>query len=173
MRRRHRAFRVPPLESCNTDLQPVRALTNERIEYIANLVAHGIAGEETQRLQSKRLLNLLRELDDAQIVVLSSYLQKNERDREFWKRNSAILAVVAATHTSEQAEIEEAAIQQLATDQLIRLGLLRPQFTYVSRDEPPEFDSRTGMMKAGLRPQLTVLGRLVLRQMGLAEEHEF
>ena len=52
--------------------QSVRALSNERKEYIANAVANGITGEAKDGLESKRLLNLLGELDDAEIIVLSS-----------------------------------------------------------------------------------------------------
>jgi hypothetical protein len=81
-------------------LQSVRALTDERIQYIANLVTDGITGQNIGRLESKRLLNLLTHVDDVQIIVLTSYLVKHEHDREFRDRHSAILDVVIATqHT--------------------------------------------------------------------------
>src|SRR5437762_10825181 len=56
--------------------QSARALSQERIEYIANLVSHGLLGEEKERLESKRLFNILREVDDDQIIMLTSHLQK-------------------------------------------------------------------------------------------------
>ena len=50
-------------------IQSARALSDERKAYIANLVASGIKGDEAERLQAKRLLRLLREVDDRQIIV--------------------------------------------------------------------------------------------------------
>src|SRR5690348_12709636 len=40
--------------------QSIRALSRERKEYMAELVARRITGEEKEQIESKRLLNLLR-----------------------------------------------------------------------------------------------------------------
>jgi hypothetical protein len=53
----------------------------------------------------------------------------------------------------------------------VQLGLLRSNFKGVKKEEIPEFDSRTGMVKASGR-QITSLGRLLLRQSGLAAPGE-
>ena len=154
-------------------MQSARAIRTDRIEYLAKLVADGIVGDDAQRLQSKRLLNLLRELDDAQIIVLASHLQKNQRDSEFWKRHPGTVDFPFVSIDATRAEEDKALIQQLATDQLIRLGLLKPHFATVRQGEIPELDIRTGMLKAAPYAELKSLGLLVLRQLGLAGEEDF
>ena len=151
--------------------QAARALSGERIGYIANLVTTGITGAEKERLESKRLLNVLRELDDAEIIVLASNLQKNQ-DKEFWKRHYGVLNPIAPTHASSQSEIDTATIQELASTRLVRLGLLKPRFSMTQRGELPVFDDHTGMIKAS-GVELTSVGRLLLRKIGLAGQDEF
>lgn len=45
-------------------VQSVRALSEERRAYITQLVANGITGDEKARIEAKRLLNLLEQIDD-------------------------------------------------------------------------------------------------------------
>ena len=151
--------------------QSAKALSDERRIYIANLVATGITGAEKERLESKRLLNLLRELDDAEIIVLASNLQKNQDD-EFWNRHDTVLHPVLAHLGSSQEELDAATVQQLARTHLSRLGLLKPRFARPRKNELPEFDDNTGMIKAS-GDELTSLARLLLRRIGLAGDQDF
>lgn len=151
--------------------QSARSLSEERLKYIATLVATGITGEEKEEAESKRLLNLLASITDDQIIILASYLNKN-RTGEFREIHQDILFTPFATLGSSQDEVDESTVSQLARNQLASLGLLRPNFSRPRREQLPEFDPETGMMKAN-GYQLTPIGRLLLRRIELAENDDF
>ena len=151
--------------------QSTRSLSEDRLKYIANLVATGITGEEKEEAESKRLLNILANITDDQVVILASYLVKN-RTQDYWEIHRDILYPPVATMGSSQDEIDQSTISRLARQQLVTLGLLRPHFTRPRRGELPEFDLDTGMVKAN-GYELTPSGRLLLRRIGLAESDEF
>lgn len=67
---------------------------------------------------------------------------------------------------STQAELDKHAIYMSYTDHLVRLGLLRPRFRKPKKGELPEFDEKTGMLKAS-GYDVTPLGRLMLRYIDL------
>jgi hypothetical protein len=113
--------------------QAVRALSDDRKAYIARLVATGISGNETTRLQSKRLLALLGEVDDDQIVVLTSYLHRHHGDEAFYQKHSAVLHPVVAAIGASQEQLDKSTVHQLARQQLVRLGLLRQHFRKPTR----------------------------------------
>lgn len=73
---------------------------------------------------------------------------------------------------SSREELDRDEMYRLARSHLVDLGLLKATFRKPKRGEAPEFDEKTGMMKAkGL--ELSPLGRLLLRRVGVAEEDEF
>ena len=152
--------------------QAIRSLSEKRTEYIANVVARGLSGEEKEELEAKRMLNLLTQLDDGQIILLSSYLDKNRNDEEFWKIHEDVLKPKAVNLESSQEEIDVATIQEMAKRELVRLGLLRPRIRKPPRGQLPEFDEKTGMMKA-FGHDITSLGRLFLRHIDLAGADDF
>ena len=162
-------------QAANIDLfedgahQAVRALSEERKRYIADLVASGIIGDDVGRLQAKRLLALLAEIDDDQIIILASNLQKHRHDLGFRERHHATLTPKVAAMGSDREEIDEATLHEQARAHLIRLGLLRPRFKRLARGELPQFDEQTGMMKASY-VELTSIGRMLLRLIGLADD---
>ncbi len=51
-------------------VQASRSLSNERREYIANVVANGISDEEKNYADSKYILKLLGELNDQEVIWL-------------------------------------------------------------------------------------------------------
>lgn len=151
--------------------QSARALSAERQEQIASLVSSGLLGDHKERIEAKRLLQLLRQIDDDQIVILASYLHKNQND-EFRAKHAAVLDPVPAHLGSDQEELDSETGFRLARQQLATLGLLRPRFKAPRKNELPEFDTKTGMIKqAGY--ELTPLGRMLLTRIGLAEVGEF
>ncbi len=152
--------------------QSVRAVSDERKDYIASIVANGLSGDDKDRLQAKRLLKLLAEVDDGQIIVLASYLHKNSEDDAFRERHKVVLNPIATHAASTQEEIEAAALHEIARVELLRLGLLRADFKSPRKGEIPEFDNKTGMMKANSR-SLTPLGRMLLVQIGVAASGDF
>jgi hypothetical protein len=149
-----------------------RALSDDKRERIARLVAYGISGDEQAGIEAKRLLQLITRLGDDQIIRLTSYLHRHQRDTEFRAKHASVLEPVFAHHGSTREELDRALVQDMAKAELIDLGLLREQFKKPKKGELPEFDEKTGRMKAGHR-DLSPLGRLLLRRIGLAEQDEF
>jgi hypothetical protein len=149
-------------------VQAWRALTPERMDYIAKVVAEGIAGDDLAKIEAKRILGLLRQIDDDQIVILISYLYRYQRDEEFYAKHERILKPVAAHMGSSREELDADAMFKLARAQLIQLGLLKNQFKKPAKGALPEFDDDTGTMKVSSR-SVTPTGRLLLRRIGVAE----
>lgn len=148
-----------------------RALSEEKRERIARLVAYGISGDDQARLEAKRLLELLSQLEDDQIIILASYLSKHQRDSDFHKKHEQTLAPTAVHMGSTGAEHDVALVRGLGREELIRLGLLRERFKKPAKGQLPEFDEKTGRVKVQGR-DLSSLGRLLLRRLGLAGEGE-
>lgn len=104
--------------------QAIRSLSEERTEYIANVVARGLSGEEKEELAAKRILTLLTQLDDGQIILLASRLTKNRRNDEFWKIHSDTLKFESVSFKSSPQERDRATMREMAEQGLVRLGLL-------------------------------------------------
>ena len=151
--------------------QSTQALTEERRDYIANLVTYGLTGDEKARIEAKRLLSLLNEIDDAQIISLTSKLHRHRSDSEFFSTHEAVLAPVGAHMGSPPEEHEREVMFELARSELLRLGLLNLSFWTPKKGELPEFDRHTGTVKA--RGQdLSQVGRMLLARIGIAEPGE-
>lgn len=145
-----------------------RALSDERREHIARVVADGLKGDDAARLEAKRMLNLLSELGDDQLLILLSHTHTYSRDEAFLEKHAAALSSVYAHLGSSQEELDKDVINRLARDQLTRLGLLRPRFAQPRKGQIPEFDFHTGTVKTqGL--EVSPLGRLLLSRIGLLE----
>ena len=60
--------------------QSARALSQERIHRIAALLKNSLTDEELRHLQDKRVLDLLAELNDAELIILQSYSREARFD---------------------------------------------------------------------------------------------
>ena len=54
-------------------LQATRALSEERIAYIASLLKNSLMDEDLEHIAYKKLLSLLGELNDLEVLILKSY----------------------------------------------------------------------------------------------------
>jgi predicted transcriptional regulator len=63
---------------------------------------------------------------------------------------------------SLQEDADRGAVQEIYRDRLRRLGLVRATYKKPKKGEQPEWDLKTGMIKAG-SPRITPLSRLLLR----------
>lgn len=149
----------------------LKSYSKERIEYIAAIVANGISGKDKEEAEANRMLRLLSELEDDQVIVLASYLNKNKHNKEFRETHASVLEhkidyVGGGIERSDAAEMQQAAKQQL-----VRLKLLKPIFKMPHKSELPEFDTKTGMIKLS-HYDITWLGSMLLRYLGLAEPGE-
>ena len=152
--------------------QATRATTQSRREKIASIVAVGLKGDDSSRLEAKRLLSLMQDVDDDQMIILASMLRRNIQDEDFQRRHEAILEPVFLSLDADQEQQDRSINYDLARSRLVQLGLLAPRFRKPAAGKPQEFDDKTGMMKAagfGLTP----LGLLLLRRSGLADDDEF
>lgn len=150
-------------------LQSSRALSTERLEYIAKIVTFGLSGELKAQIEAKRLLNAIRTLDDDQLVILSSYLRRNVVDDEFNERHVNILY---PPRYHGEDDFDGDTTFEFARSGLHALGLIAHHFVRPRKGEPPEFDERTGMLKSS-STMLTPLGRLLLRRIGLAGQDDY
>lgn len=150
--------------------QAARATTQSRLEHIANIVANGLRPEDLEVAQVKRMLWLLGQLNDEEIVILRSGLARTREellaDTDFRRNNEPLLAPDATDLGSNEEEIEEAALKASYRQHLFDLGLVRHRFRSPRRGELPEFDIKTGMIKAQ-GSDLTRLGRMLIEYLDL------
>jgi len=135
--------------------QAVRAFTEERRRQIVELVAGGIADDRRDYLESHRVLRLLGELDDVQVVLLAGYLQKN-REGDYWERHANVLRVPPVNGDASREEIDVAAVREAGQQHLVQLGLLKQ-----------------GLIGGPASATLSSLGRLLLRRISLAGEDDW
>jgi hypothetical protein len=142
--------------------QAARALTDERREYIANFLKNSLNTEEVAHIGEKKLLSLLNELNDAEVIFLRYEALENYEKDEFYENHSAVLQPVPAPHGSSQSEYDKLFLRRSYQEKLQDLGLMQPVFKSPRKGEMPEFDEKTGRMKSNYQ-KITGLGRLFLR----------
>lgn len=142
--------------------QASRAVSEERIEYIARVLVAGITEEEAKIGDKKFLMWLLGQLSDAEVVLLSWYGMLPNRDQVFEERHRHIIMPKVATLGSSREELDEWTLHESRKAHMVSLNLLRPRFKKTIKNQFPEFDDRTGMLKA-TGYDVTPLGRLLLR----------
>ena len=145
-------------------IQTSRALTDERKDYIASLLKNSITSVEFNHLEYKKLLYILYQLNDIEIVILKSYSLNDDTvaHYEFKGHHKDILFKSPATNISSASEVDSYAVYQTYRFNLFDLGLLKQNFKKPKKNEFPEFDLKTGMIKSsGYR--ITILGKLLLK----------
>jgi hypothetical protein len=88
---------------------------------------------------------------------------------EYWKRHREVLEPVGAVMGSLESEVDREALQNSYDEHLSQLGLLQARYAVDMRTKQPEFDPRTGAQKVR-GYELTRLGQLLLRQVGVSAE---
>lgn len=151
-------------------LQAARALSEDRIEHIASLLKNSLADEDLEYIAYKRLLFLLGELNDLEVLILKSYSGNITQQREFRRKHQGVVTEPLVHLGSSREEVDKHAIYETYKTNLVHLGLLRIRFKKPKREELPEFDEKTGMVKANGH-DITSLGRLLLRS--IDQEGEF
>jgi hypothetical protein len=166
-------FRSPEFVDLFEDgvFQAARALNDERIQYVASILKSGITSEREEFLEEKTVLGLLGELNDVEIVLLRSYARPVQEDEEFLSKHAATLEPKLSSMDSSRRELDDHTAREAYLAHLARLGLLRPHFRRPRRGELPEFDDRTGMIKAS-GYELTPLGYLLLARVELLSDEE-
>lgn len=143
-------------------LLAARALSEERIDHIAALLKNSLTDEDLEHLAYKRLLSLLGELNDIEVLILKFHSIDIAQQQEFRRKHHDALTPPRVHLRPRQEVVDERAIYDTHNANLVRLDLLKMRFRKPRRQELPEFDNRTGMMKAN-GYQITPLGMLLLR----------
>jgi len=139
--------------------QAARALSDERLEYIATALKNGFTDKELEHTYTKKLLWLLDQLNDNEIVILFFYYLRNTDKHEgFLEKHKDIIRDIRKTNNMSEIEYSKATIHNSFKKRLIELELLSPRFKKPNKNEIPSFDFDTGMIKnQGLN--ITPLGR--------------
>ena len=110
-------------------VQATRAISPERIKRLANLISRTLTNEKLKYAESKKLLNLFRELTDPEILWLIYHSKPPTMGSEFHKKliedNPDVLKPISQASNSSQEEIDKAALQDSYKNTLLRLGLFR------------------------------------------------
>jgi hypothetical protein len=148
--------------------QASRAISTERKEYIATLLKNGLSNDDLNHIDQKKLLSILNELNDAEVIILKFHTLIGARQREFVGQHPAVFDFQPPTLGAGQEAIDKATMRETYTQNLIKVGLLQSKFQAVRKGDLPEFDDRTGRMKSwGV--DVTSLGRLLLHKLDILE----
>jgi hypothetical protein len=136
--------------------QSARAISDERKAYIAALVANGLSGDHQEQIDAKRLLKLLGEIDDDQVILLCKYLDRYSEDEVWVEKHEALIYGDPPSEGDDEATERRHWMRQLAIDQIERLGLIKRKILTRSGTRAPGYE-------------LTWMGRNLLNRIGLAE----
>jgi hypothetical protein len=153
-------------------VQASRATSEERRQYISSIVANGITDESISLLESKYLLKIIEELNDVEIIWLRSYFDPiHKRDKEFRDKHKNILTLISPDLSSDKETFRKSAFQNSYKEHLERLDLISHKIRVDHNTGLPEFDKYSGKTKTSYT-EVTILGRLLLKQIGLINEKE-
>lgn len=139
--------------------QATRALSKERLGYIASIVENSLDKEHILDIENKHLLNLLKEINDIEIIWLRFYLIPTiGGDEEFRDKHKDILELIIVTLGSGQEVREKSAIQKSYKEHLSTLGLLEKKISIKIGGSTNEIETKGY--------EITPLGRLLLKQIG-------
>jgi hypothetical protein len=143
--------------------QAARAVTEERKQYIASIIANSLSSEDIEYVESKHLLRILGELNDIEIVWLRFHtVQTMGGDKEYREKHQDILKPIAAVISAPQGVLDKSTLQGSYKEHLAELGLLERRY---------EMDTHGKDIRLKIKGyDLTRLGRLLVREVGLAKE---
>jgi hypothetical protein len=142
--------------------QATRALTPTRRGQIATLLKNGLSREDLDHLQKKRLLTLLGELNDAEIVILRYYGRNRYGEQDYEGFPDDVIWGPSTHMGSSDEEHDQAAVHQTYRSTLQRLGLLEPVIKLPRDGSLPDIDKHTGQFKVQ-HYQISQLGVLLLK----------
>lgn len=127
-------------------LQAARALSEERIDYIASLLKNSLTDENLEQSAYKRLLFLLGEINDIEVITLMGYSMHGVELQDFWEKHREVLIGTPLRFPASQEEVDQDAIFKTYKANLVRLGLFEIGSENLNHDH-----------------KITSLGRLLIR----------
>jgi type I site-specific restriction-modification system R (restriction) subunit len=110
-------------------VQASRASTDERREYIANLLRNSLTREEMEHDEKKKLFNLFSQLTDHEIIFLKNYslIHTIGNQHPFFKKHYAILRPITKTLGRSEEDNRKDALQESYKITLNNLRLVQPK----------------------------------------------
>ncbi len=140
--------------------QASRELSKERLEHIASLLKNSLTDEELDYLEMKKILSLLGDLNDAEIIWLQYYTPIGHGSQEFLDKHEKVLNVRPLYQDCSKAEEFKLAIKKSYEENLVRHELLNENYDLSSQERVPEIDRNTGKFR--VRRSISTLGYLLL-----------
>lgn len=150
-------------------IQASKALSDERVERIAALLKNGLNDDDLNHLRDKRMLELLGQFNDAELIILQSHTRECRHDPEWVKRHERVLALRPAYIGAPKADLDAAALHSQFNEHLAQIGLLEPRYRIDRQTGLPEFDAQRGTQKV-TSYELSRLGRMLLQRIDLLGE---
>ena len=109
--------------------QSARALSEERKQYIADLVSNGMKASGVEKQQIRHFLRILTQIDDAQIIILCSYQSKYRRigdinSDNFFNKHKDVLGPFSREIGRANDDIDKAQLKDALEHHLSSFGLL-------------------------------------------------
>jgi hypothetical protein len=154
--------------------QASRALSKERLEYIASLLKNSLTDEELEHFGKKKLLSLLNELNDAEVIWLRSYAFKirhtmSEDYKQYFETHKKVLQPYNPSMrylNVPQEIINKDAIMQSYINNLLKLNLIKEKFEKRRDGRRLKFDEKTGKIKSS-DIYCSSLGEMLLKYIDL------
>jgi hypothetical protein len=109
--------------------QAVRATSQERLEYLASVLERSLSTEKIQHLKTKRLLSILSELNDIEVIILQSYNYEGCKNDEFKEKHEQIFKNDKWVQDVSESCREDYSMFLNYENHLISLGLIGPKDT--------------------------------------------
>jgi hypothetical protein len=138
-------------------IQAARSISEERRRYIASCVALGIY-DDGSKLKSQRVLDIVSELDDGDLLLLSAYFRRDSKGFEAIRPEPAVIG-------SEPSVLEDNNLYDRSRKKLEQFGLLHFRISMDRNTGLPEFDSMSGEPRGNYN--VSALGKLLLKRVGL------
>lgn len=136
--------------------QATRAFTGERRQFLANCVAHGVDADEQDKLNELKILRLLDEVGDDDLLILHA-VGGPQADAKLGALKPPPLGANAPDKDRARGELHRASIRKL-----LAIGFLS---SAPYSDEPRRWRfGKNGAMEDG--PYISALGRMVLVRVG-------
>jgi hypothetical protein len=141
--------------------QAVKTDSDERRRYLASLLINGMTRDDIDLIDTKKLLDILRGLNDAEIIVLKdySYIVLDAKKSAFRNQHKDIFKYEEPSWGAGEKVLNKAAVRGDLRDNLIRQGLLKPVLRL--NGGKAEIDPKTGAPVIASY-EVTPLGRLFL-----------
>ncbi len=139
--------------------QSARAFTDERRQYIGELVVSGLKHENTEQNRIRHYLRILNQIGDEEIIILSSYQSEyqvinSEIASAFWKKHCSVLGPFS--QTMDSPDLPKAAHKDSLLAHLASFGLLK-----VTEED---------WQKSNVKYALTNQGKTLLGYIGILQE---